>query len=361
MKLNLLRGLSAITGTGMPIEHGRAFQQVADAQKCVISVRAVGPLATGLLLEGYATKGFHNKAKSCTWGPMAGFVLADPRFTKNPDFQSQRKALQETVHSGAGQTPLYITDKRRKALENPLKCMTFAGGNNLEMHYTAADPSGAPIKFVLKQTASVAGANGEALWGVFYGPQERRLSNDLKEMNQAPDRASLLPVMAIVDSHCSPQVRDTYRAATTCDYDLWAVFPRRHAYSRSGADRRMVPDTDRFPRGMDVYTRHEHPDLGNMTPRIRGIRNALNTAVCAAGYRGGNVVHHSDEAGRPLVTDIDFPSLFFIPGEEAHCVGNVHELKQLLCVLGFDYVLGLNPGWHRQLGLTMTRQGHYEI
>ena len=360
MKLNIMRGPSAIVSTGMPIQHGRAFQRVADAQKCVIAVRAVGPCATGLLLEGYATKGFHNKAKSCTWGPMAGFVLADPRFTKNPDISSQRKALQDTVRHGAKETPLYITDDRRKALEGDLKCMTFVAGNNQERRYTASGPTGAVMSFILRYTTAAEGAMGKGLWGVFYGPQERRLSNGLKAPNQA-DHASLLEVMAIVDPRCPEPVRNTYRAATTCDYDLWAVFPGRDSYSRSGADRRRVPDSDRLRQGLGSFIRHEDPHLGNITPRIDLLRTALNTAVRAEGYQGGDVVHHSDEAGRPLVADIDFPCLFFIPHEDAGCAGSVHDLKQLLRELSFDYVLGLNPGWHRQLGLTVSREGSYEI
>jgi len=86
----MIRGNEAVIRTGMPMSHGHAFQQVANARDCVIVVRAVGRWATGLLLESYASKGFHNKAKSCNWGPMAGFVLVDPRFTKggNPADQA---------------------------------------------------------------------------------------------------------------------------------------------------------------------------------------------------------------------------------------------------------------------------------
>ena len=359
MRLSIARGLSAIVSTGMPIQHGRAFQRVADAQGCVIAVRAVGACATGLLLESYATKGFHNKAKSCTWGPMAGFVLADPRFTKNPDIVSQRQALQEAMSSGASETPLYITNGRRQTLERQLKCMAWVSGSRDEMAYTALGPQGVPMNFILKYTTGVAGAS-DGLWGVFYGPQERRLSNSLTGLNQAPDRTNLLPVMAIVDPNCPEAVRHTYRAATTCDYDLWAVFPGRGSYSRSGADRRKVPGSDRWCYDEIFFEQHEDPHRGNITPRLDLLRKALNNAVCTEGYQGGDVVHHSDEAGRPRVYDIDFPCLFFTPHEDAYCAQTVQDLKQLLSMLSFNYVLGLNPGWHRQLGLTVSRGGHYE-
>src|SRR5471032_1717250 len=157
----MLRDLSAKIKSGMPLTHAEAFQDVANKNKCVISFRVVGKYATHLLLENYISKGFHNKAKSCTWGPMAGFVLADPRFTKNPDIASQRKALQGAVSSGGDETPLYITNDRRQALETQLKCMTLVGGNNQEMRYTASGPMGVSMSFILKYTTGVAGTKGE--------------------------------------------------------------------------------------------------------------------------------------------------------------------------------------------------------
>jgi hypothetical protein len=78
----MLRGIEACIETGIPETHADAFQEVANREKCMIASRAVGKYATGLILEGYSSKGFHNKAKSCNWGPMAGFVLTDARFTK---------------------------------------------------------------------------------------------------------------------------------------------------------------------------------------------------------------------------------------------------------------------------------------
>jgi Ser/Thr protein kinase RdoA (MazF antagonist) len=55
--------------------------------------------------------------------------------------------------------------------------------------------------------------------------------------------------LAMVDAACPPAVRNTYRAATTGDYDLWAVFPTRESFSRAGADRRMVPESHHCPHG----------------------------------------------------------------------------------------------------------------
>lgn len=51
---------------GFPQVHVEAFQRVACQHKMVISSRELNPLCTDLVLEGYAAKGFHIKAKTCT-------------------------------------------------------------------------------------------------------------------------------------------------------------------------------------------------------------------------------------------------------------------------------------------------------
>ncbi len=350
----------ALDLVGMPVSHGRVFQRVANETECVIASRAVGKMATGLLLEGYATKGFHNKAKSCPFGPMAGFVMADPRFTKNPEIEGQRRDLRKAIQSGASETPLYITDERRTALEGPLGQITYIGGNINEKLYKA---NGKDMNFVLRRVMNGPGANGKILWAVLYGPSEVRLSNSLQRPNTLKENSGeLMPVMAMVDADCPPAVKRTYRAATTGDYDLWAVFPKRENYSRKGADKRAVPGSDRFRQPIKDFIAHEDQHKGNLTPRIRRLAEQLNDGVRQAGYTGGDVVHHSDEAGRPMVKDIDFPCIAFVPGDPwCHALENVHDLKLFIGGLKSKYVLGLNPGWLGQLGISVSKGGAYTV
>jgi hypothetical protein len=67
----MLSGAAAYTLTGIPPTHAAAFQYVADQKGCMISSRAAGINATDLILANHASKGYHNKAKSCDWGPTA--------------------------------------------------------------------------------------------------------------------------------------------------------------------------------------------------------------------------------------------------------------------------------------------------
>ena len=365
----MLRGFAALRRAGMPASHGQVFQNVANQTDCVISSRAVGEAVSQLLTESYATKGFHNKAKSCPWGPMAGFVMADPRFTKNSDRVGQRTDLQHARQDGGDEIPLYITEERRKALETPqphgLGLMTVDGSrksNINEKYYSATPPGGGTaMKFVLRRALDAPGADGLQLWQVFYGDGESRLSNDLKSANK-PGVGSL-PVMAMVDPLCPSSVRRTYRAATTGDYDLFAIFPRRPLFDAGGADRRMVPGTERFKVAAKAYGGHEDPHLGNLTPRIARIRNLLNSGVTQAGYKGGNVVHHSDEAGRPNVSSVDFPFIAFVPKEaDAYVCEHIGDFKSFISIMmKRSFVLTFNGGWQRQLGFGTTPAGNYEV
>jgi len=65
-------GAAAREEAGFLATHADAFLEVANEHNSIIMSRAPGKFTPGLISEGYASKGFHNKAKSCNWGPMAG-------------------------------------------------------------------------------------------------------------------------------------------------------------------------------------------------------------------------------------------------------------------------------------------------
>src|SRR5262245_11817174 len=170
----MVRGSEAYALTGIPASHAEVFQATANATGCMISSRAVGKYATGLIMESYASKGFHNKAKSCNWGPMAGFVLADPRFTKAPEVDKQAKALRDAQHEGATEVPVIISEARRRwLLEN--NCMRPSSRTLKTHYYFAASPQGEMMLFVLQAASKVPGANGAQMWSVNYAFSEGRV------------------------------------------------------------------------------------------------------------------------------------------------------------------------------------------
>jgi hypothetical protein len=67
---------------GFPKKIQQVFRAVCEEKNTIILSRVPGKAALQLIEEGYAQKGYHIKAKSCDWGPMAGFVCKQPIFNK---------------------------------------------------------------------------------------------------------------------------------------------------------------------------------------------------------------------------------------------------------------------------------------
>jgi hypothetical protein len=67
---------------GMAWEDMEAIREVANRRNEVITFRSTGPWAKRWISEGFPTKGFHVKGKSSDWGPMAGLVPWEGRYSK---------------------------------------------------------------------------------------------------------------------------------------------------------------------------------------------------------------------------------------------------------------------------------------
>jgi hypothetical protein len=350
---------------GFPLSHAHCFQQVANQLNCMIASRAVGIYATGLIEENYASKGYHVKTKSCNWGPMAGFVLSDPRFSKKgiAGIVSQRRATTKALSEGATEIPVYISDVRRKELERRV-WMSFVGaGSNINnRHYTANSSGGYIMRFTLQRTMSAPGANGMQMWAVCYALDERSMQSSIWAPNLATSADSLLPVMALVDPQCSPALRRSYRSAMTGDYDLWGIWPSASEYSPRGLDKRPVPQSDFRPLSYEVFEKHEDKHLGNITQRGIKVNNLLNAAIKSAGYAGGNMVHHSDETGRPQVFDVEMDFIAFVPNEDgcARFVETMSDYQALIRHCVGKYSISLNGAWQGALGFGATNAGHRE-
>ncbi|MAI32787.1 MAG: CyaA/EF/ExoY family adenylyl cyclase toxin [Rubripirellula sp.] len=363
--MTLSRGPDALALTGMVESHAEAFGRIAYANDCVIMSRAVGKYATMLLEENYASKGFHNKAKSCDWGPMAGFVLDDPRFTKvggdAVKVKGQSKALHSASDWEATAVPVFISEHRRRWLEKEgvLNSPSFASVDKYV--YRAGSPWGRRMIFVLKRERPTHAT--EDLWGIYYGKKE--LANH--QIGGEESRR----VRAVRDPFCQVDAND-YRSATTGDYDLFAVLPpreRQHGdlrrgiqtYNPTGVDDRFVPGSQTQRLGYDAFNQSEstgdrashRAGLGNMTPRLLMIREALNRAIRRTGYTGGDMVHHSDEAGRPNVDDVDLPVIAFVPDVRdlrPWGIETLADMRTFLRQCRATHSLLLNPGWQNELG-----------
>ncbi len=378
---------------GFPKVHVEAFERVACRNKMVISSRELNPLCTDLVLEGYGAKGFHIKAKTCDWGPMAGFVPEDYRFTKGKQkLEDQQRDIEKAFGHHAQCVPLFISAARfDKLVERKLLTVTSKKGLVSEV---TASPDGATIyKFTLVRLSAIPPGCEATMWAVYYHPQQSEQPCTLRHVapGDFPRWPGLRPVYGMTNPE--PAEKLGVRAAVAGDYDLWCVFPHSSLGGAGVSDRLMplratLTKTNqgatmqkllkRFPEAdstgpklpgsfvtqqaakaglvfgdrqdlINTSNAKEDQHLGNISHTIMKIRLELNNE-CQS--KAGNVVQHSDYGGNPFGT-IDYPLIFFVPDPgqafkraEVHVAEDMPELKGILRdIRKKDYILQLNPAW----------------
>lgn len=374
---------------GFLTAHKDVFLKIAEETKCIIMSRAPGIYSKQLIEEGYGSKGFHDKAKSCNWGPMAGFVNHNPLFSKaglGSKHKTQVKYIKKALDDGTTKVHLHISEARKKwLLENGWiteKKGTLDGTvyiPRFDHVAAAADPK------LLKNVKSMV-----------FGLRPVKL--DKKPFHSVwykyPHKTSEWfwnRVITLVDSNFNEQEGGGdpypdvpwYKRATTADYDLFGCWHQKSDTqledksegSQEELDRRPVSPYDLILGNLDA----EDPDWGNATQRLQFVGRLLNQSLSTplpygGGYKGGDLVHHSDEAGRPFTEDVDHPVIIFLPkglaskfsGNRTIALGDnpkgsldtkgvydkfLKEFRELIDKVKADYNVELNPGWIADLGL----------
>lgn len=378
---------------GFPQVHVEAFERVACRNKMVISSRELNPLCTDLVLEGYAAKGFHIKAKTCDWGPMAGFVPEDYRFTKGKQkLDDQKRDIEKAFEHHAQCVPLFISDVRLKKLK-ACGLLTITSQKGVVCEVTASPDDAAKYNFTLVRLTVVPPGGDGTMWAVYYHPRQSEEACRLRSKlaGDFPAWPGLRPVYGMTNPESKSGLG--VKAAVAGDYDLWCVFPHSSLGGSGVADRLMplkatLPPTTQgatmqrllkqFPEpaspalkqpgsfvtqqaaaaGLIFANRQEmintanakeDKHLGNISHTIMKIRQELNNECHSP---AGNVVQHSDYGGNPFGT-IDYPLIFFVPDPakgfakaDYQVAQNMAELKVILRDLQKkNYVLKLNPAW----------------
>ncbi|PMJ92122.1 anthrax toxin-like adenylyl cyclase domain-containing protein [Vibrio sp. 10N.261.55.A7] len=373
---------------GIPIEHCTAFQTVARDTNTVIATRSVGVYATELIREGYASKGYHVKAKSCDWGPMAGFVLADPSLGKkglgNEALVWQYKKIEDAIHCGARVIPLFISEQRRNNLKRLVGFnkvyIESRLGTGLNYFNIEAGTHGGLYQFILVRASELINPVGHpnaSSWAVCYKDNSPFL------LNCSPARRHLVTTRSGETFHqvcalSNPEGNSAgapvnFKAAQTGDYDLWGVFPPNQSPLTGGEERsvmsvlhrngelrpsfhaRHVPGSDSYIRTYQEFEQREDRHLGNVSLLIEEIAVRLNARFGRNG-NGGWMVHHSDEAGRPMVDEIDCDAVVFAPSGLVlilETIEDVRELRFNLILEGYRPLF--NPIWNFKLGVDRDR------
>lgn len=358
---------------GFPKEHVGAFGKVAADLKLVVSSRELNPMCTDLVLESYAAKGFHIKAKTCEWGPMAGFVLEDPRFTKaSQDAKKQQEDIEKAFKDGSYCVPVFVSNARLEKLA-ARNVITRQPGPNGAVKVTAT-PTGASTsyEFILVKTAAAPAGASEPMWGVYYAPTLRPIRAAARKplLINAPLESGLEPVTGMVNGE-NGDGKLGVRSAVAGDYDLWCIFPSDSTPDIGLGIRSMPLRATIAPTAgpwvkqqaaaaglvfsspaqkLQMAAKQEDKHLGNISLGVMKVRARLNEACQGAGYKAGNVVQHSDYGGNPFGT-IDYPLIFFIPKlpstqVEVKVARDLNSLKDILrLITKYGFHVKLNPAW----------------
>jgi hypothetical protein len=356
---------------GFPFRHGQAFQQIADESDRIIVSRCAQQIGVQLLEESYASKGYGIKAKSCDWGPFAGFAMAHFQYSKfatgQTPYEKQIGFFKESGHTGfqnehvhlemARPDVLRVTTRRLEFLIRQHK-ISVAPGIGHGAVVSCRGPFG-PIAF---QLALLQGS--EACWAFLHysappPPLQPLARASAARGAKGVDAPSTWQHLTFVKGMVNllPEDRNLTDPAKNCvagDYDLWGVFPRKgSSMAKHGMDRQVpifagvnpnaskgirdrvaalqADARNRAPERTQVKTvggqreefkYKEDPELGNISPLVMDTMHKLNRRIQKGGYRGGRMVHHNDDLGNPFRNDVERDLIAFIPHDRAYFITN---------------------------------------
>jgi hypothetical protein len=425
---------SACKKTGFVMAHAAPCESVAERMNCIILFREPGKPAEGLIADNYGMKGFRIDTKSCNWGPMRGFVCADPRLSKPKDATTSYRTKN--------------AEWTEEAIAGHIKHEWFG-------HPTGEDVEGWRASYMpivlsgkriteLQQTGAIAQVARDAGDGSFFGVSTQRFGDDtgtvtlpwrlvparhatthddwwLHDSGNRPepgryyvlcvDKRTAYPfqqryvtgVSAIpfagyetVLGLCNPGTRQRgFKACVTADYDLFATWPSTK--DQMGAQHNVVgqiaqlgardgnikPSDIRGARGItsgtgapmptgivrmsnidDRLKKSGHTEnfrFGDISARVLTMKTLLNTAIQAAGgYRGGNAIHHNDEAGNFMLAKDNLseclPLIGFTPNigltSQTVCIENLTDFKELvLTARASGYQVIAKESWLKSAGV----------
>lgn len=343
--------------SGFFLPHAQAAQGVAERVNCIVLFREPGKMAGGLIAEGYAMKGFRIDTKSCTWGPMAGFVCMDPRLTKDDVYVARNRTWTHEALSGeinkkffgevtdpdwVGDVAPIVLSKTRIDYLTQQNIITPAKDRNGHLVGTSKATKGDTVL----PWRLVPVGNAEQPWLKGALPTHHVLCVDtsarISFQQELPKTHGLqTPINPIrfrgyeaIMGLCNPQTSKQlgFKACVTADYDLFSIWPgltengsdlmaKKHVLNSVVGVRQfktLPGGVARLP-GIDNRLQSaglkEHHRYGDVSARVMTIKALLNSAIQNP---GGNAVHHNDEAGnfalaKGTLKDC-LPIVAFIPG-----------------------------------------------
>ena len=334
---------------GMILQDMQASLQVANLHDEVIMYRSTGPWAKRWIKRGYPTKNFHVKGKSSDWGPHAGLVPYNGKYSKvgfnDTAAKKGTKKNDHGIQSGfAGKQALVLDDKQineqltvqegdpaRTAIASkfPIQntkdfiLVASRSGDGKEFAFRAInDGSG---NYTIHVYDEKLGANPfKLIDSPTLGPLEVMTSGEVgadKPMTGDYDLFSICPSWAQYGSRAHKDIikpgihlRGRDRPEPGAKFFLGqgmdhVMDPRLHTMGNNGMrdyqirKKKYQEQLEKYaktdPNKAKILTAQmaemgmlgqeepwaEHGDMGNLTPRILRCINALNVAMGAVGSK----------------------------------------------------------------------------
>jgi hypothetical protein len=376
---------------------------------CVISFRAPGKAAQGLIAEGYGMKGFRIDTKSCDWGPTCGFVCADPRLSKRNaeggSYQAKNlhwteealgghintkffEKAQEGTAEAAAQAewvadvmPIVLSATRIAELEGERIIAAAADGDGHKVGVAGQDFKDLGRVTLPYRLVPVGNAGNGWLKGAtrdhYVLCVDRKARTAFQQLYPSGAEPVTFRGFEAILGLCNPGTKGRgFKACVTADYDLFSIWPTwddvngkggmtgMHALSRVlGIDGGQSHNLPGGPQRQDtVDTRlqaggaREHWRYGDVSARVLTIKVMLNTALQSAGYPGGNLVHHNDEAGNFALAKGSLaeclPLIAFVPGKGTKGVASLSDFKELAYLAADQgHRIVCKPDWCSEAGI----------
>lgn len=192
---------SALKAQGFPPKMTQAFLDTATATDCVVMTRVPGGATTDKINARYDLKGYFIKAKSCDWGPMAGFLCESPALNKKgadnlfSNADANRLYLDKLANFLNLKTipfrQIEILDSQRKKIEEDpsFKKSAQAMGSSTYVGIASAKNGTAFCEFMMSKD------NKSKRWLLYHGDIYVKADNRLREKIQQSKLAGKLTLV----------------------------------------------------------------------------------------------------------------------------------------------------------------------
>lgn len=344
--------------TGMVKRHLLPIQAVARKTQQIIAFRPVDRMSTGLIEEGYPTKGFAIKGKSSNHGPQAGFICVDQRLSK------LHITLQDDDEVRQNQTTLYS--------ENVQECIK--SGDAISVNLTLSQKRFEWLEnngvFSVEKDHKQSGVLKLLSEGLEYRAEKKgehfEISYEGEPLKVLADPVSGLPLTADYDlMFIAPKVEDLDLATEdnlpvkrVHFSDVSTMYKARFK-EKEGED--FTP-TQFFAKQSETKGSFGQA-IGNATPRIAKMIDMLNAAT--VGKKGNPVVHHSTDSANPYTdTASNYPLTVFMPEgfldyDSIHIIESADQFAEFVKqAKNHGFAVPNNPRWERKV--SQARSENFE-